>query len=139
MSRWMMPSAWAASSASAISMASDRINLGFHRTPADAMLQRQPVQKLHGDERVAVLIVDFVDRANVGMVQRGSSLRLALEAGQSLSVFSDLVRQELQGHEAMQFYVFSLVDHAHPATAELFDNAVVRNGLADHGLAIMLG
>jgi hypothetical protein len=33
----------------------------------------------------------------------------------------------------MQFYVFSLVNHTHAAAAELLDDAVVRNGLADHG------
>ena len=33
------------------------------------MFQRQPVHKLHCDERFAVLIVYFVDRADVRMVQ----------------------------------------------------------------------
>jgi hypothetical protein len=34
----------------------------LHRSPSDAMLERHPVQKLHGDERFAVLLVNFVDR-----------------------------------------------------------------------------
>ena len=82
MSRWTMPSAWAASSASAISMASDSSSLGLQRPARDAVLQRHAVQKLHGDERLAVLLADVVDRADVGMVQRGGGLRLALEAAQ---------------------------------------------------------
>jgi hypothetical protein len=45
------------------------------------MLQGRAVQKLHGDERFAVLIVNFVNRANVGMVQGGGGLRFALETG----------------------------------------------------------
>ena len=32
----------------------------------------------------------------------------------------------------MQSRVLGLVDNAHPATAELLDDAVVRDGLADH-------
>jgi hypothetical protein len=32
----------------------------------------------------------------------------------------------------MQFYVFSFVNHAHPAATEFFDNAVVRDGSTDH-------
>ena len=32
----------------------------------------------------------------------------------------------------MKVYVLCLVDHTHPATAELLDDAVVRDGLADH-------
>jgi hypothetical protein len=42
--------------------------LGFHRPASDAMLHRQAVQKLHSDERLAVLVVNFVDRANVRMI-----------------------------------------------------------------------
>jgi hypothetical protein len=36
----------------------------------------------------------------------------------------------------MQTRVFSLVDHTHPATTELLNDAVVRDGLADHALTI---
>jgi hypothetical protein len=32
----------------------------------------------------------------------------------------------------MQRCVFGLIDHAHPATTEFFEDAVVRNGLANH-------
>ena len=44
-------------------------NLSFERTARNAVLQRHPVQKLHGDERLIIVFADFVDRANVGMVQ----------------------------------------------------------------------
>jgi hypothetical protein len=54
-----------------------------------------------------VLLVNFVDGADVGMVQGGGSLRFALEAGQSLRVFSNLVGQELQGDKAVQLYMSS--------------------------------
>ncbi len=80
------------------------------------------------------LLVNFVDRADVGMVQRGSGLRFALEAGEGLRVFGNVVGQELQGDEAVQLHVLSLVDHTHAAAAELLDDAVVRDGLADHGI-----
>jgi hypothetical protein len=55
--------------------------LGFHRSPIDAMLQSQPIQKFHGNERFAMLVVNFVDGADVGMVQCRGSLCFALEAG----------------------------------------------------------
>lgn len=32
----------------------------------------------------------------------------------------------------MQLYVLGLVETAHTSTAELFDDAIVRDGLADH-------
>src|SRR5712691_13529715 len=51
-----------------------------------------------------------------------------------------MIRQELQGDKAAQFDILSLVNHTHPATAELLDDAVVRDGLPDHGCwSIMLG
>ena len=55
------------------------------------MLQRHAIEKLHGDERLSVLVVNFVDRADVGMIQRGS-FGFALEAAQGLLVNSHLVR-----------------------------------------------
>ncbi|MGA8104984.1 MAG: hypothetical protein WB869_22710 [Candidatus Acidiferrales bacterium] len=81
------------------------------------MLPRLAVQKLHGDERVAMLVVNFVDGADVGMIQCGGGLRLAFEAGESLRIFGNVVRQELQGDKAVQLYVLGLVDHAHTAAA----------------------
>ena len=132
MSRWTMPSACAASSASAISMASDRIRFHLHRPARDPVLQRQAIQKLHGDERLAVVLADLVNRADVGMVQRRGRLRFAPEALQRLRVLGHIIGQELQSDKAAELCVLGLVDHAHPAATELLDDAVVRDGLADH-------
>ena len=38
--------------------------------------------------------------------------------------------QELERHETVEPDIFSPVNHSHPAPAELFDNAVMRDGLA---------
>jgi hypothetical protein len=97
-----------------------------------AMLQRDPFQKLHHDEGPAILLADFMNRADVGMIEGGSGLRLALKTGQRLRVFGNFVGQKLQGDEAMQAEVLGLVNNAHPATTEFVDNAVVRDRLADH-------
>jgi hypothetical protein len=43
-------------------------------------------------------------------------------------------RQKLQGHKATQFGVFGLVHHSHPATPNLLEDAVARDGFSDHGL-----
>jgi len=101
---------------------------GFQRTPSDALLQRHPVQKLHGDEGLP----NLVDGADIGMVQCGRGLSLSLEASQRLRVFGYFFGQELQGDKTVQRQVFSLVDYAHPAAAELLDDAIVRDGLVDH-------
>ena len=45
-----------------------------------------------------------------------------------------LVRQELERHLAAEARVFGLVDDAHAAAADLLEDPVVREGLADHVL-----
>jgi hypothetical protein len=66
--------------------------LGFDRLSADAVLQGQAVQKLHGDESLSALLVNLVDGADVGMVQRGGGLRLPLKTAQRLRFLGDFVR-----------------------------------------------
>jgi hypothetical protein len=60
--------------------------LQIHRTVADQVLQRLTVEKLHGDERLAIFLTNVVDRADIGMVQGGSCLGLTPETFQSLAV-----------------------------------------------------
>ena len=112
-------------------MASRQKRLHLHRSPRDAVLQRHAVQKLHGDERFAVLVVNFVDGADVRMIQCRGSLGFALKAAECLRVFGYLVGQELEGDKATELDILGLVDHTHPAAAQLLDDAVVRDGLAD--------
>jgi hypothetical protein len=56
------------------------------------------------------------------------------KAGKYLWVTGNVFWQELQGDKSVQPGVFSLVNDAHPAAPQLFDDAVVRDGLADHGV-----
>src|SRR5439155_6954883 len=98
----------------------------------DPVLQCHAVQKLHGNESLTIFLADVVNRANILMIQSRRRLRLALETGEGLRVSSDLPRQELESDEAMQPRVLGLVDDAHPAPAQLFNDAVVRYGLAEH-------
>jgi hypothetical protein len=108
----------------------DDLNLQW--TPCDPVLQRQSVQKLHGDEGLAVLVVNFVDGADVRMIQCRSSLGFALKAGEGLRIFGYVVGQELEGNKAVELDVLSFVHHTHAAAAQHLDDAVVRDGLANH-------
>jgi hypothetical protein len=51
----------------------------LHGLSGDPMLQRRAVQKLHDQERMAVVLPDLIDRADVGMVEGRSSLSFSLE------------------------------------------------------------
>ncbi len=46
-------------------------HFGVHWSACNTMLQRQPVQKLHGDKRVTILLANVVDRADIRMIQCG--------------------------------------------------------------------
>jgi len=51
-------------------------------------------QQLHGNERLAILFADVVDRADIGMIESGSRPRFALEAFQRRGIeCSRAVRQ----------------------------------------------
>src|SRR5208282_3445231 len=86
----------------------------------------------------AILLPDFVDGADVGMIQRGSGARLTLETLKRGRVGTQFRREDLQGHAPAQGYVFGLIHHTHAAAAQLAQHAVVRNGLADHASLMLL-
>ena len=58
--------------------------LQIHRPVPDEVLQGCAIEKFHHDERPAILLTDFVNRTDVGMVQSGGGLRFSLKPGQSL-------------------------------------------------------
>ncbi len=104
----------------------------FHGPVGDAMLERHPLQVLHGNESFAILFPDVVDRANVGMVQRRCSLGLALETCECLSLSGHLVGQELQRNETVEAGVFGFVDHTHAAATQLIQDGVMRDFFPEH-------
>ena len=73
------------------------------------------------------------------MIQCGRGLGFTLKAGEGLRVTGNLLWQEFEGDETMQPRVFRLIDHAHAAAAEPFDNTVVRDSLVDHARRINSG
>src|ERR1700723_569028 len=80
-----------------------------------------------------VLLANVVDGADVRVIQRRGGLRFAPETGQSVEVLRNVFGQELESDKAVQPSILSLVDDPHPAATELLDDAVMRDGMADHG------
>ena len=73
------------------------------------------------------------------MIQSGRGTRLAAKAFQCLRVSATFIGQEFQGDEAAKLGVLGFVDNTHPAAAELLNDAVVRDGLADQSKTSLLG
>src|ERR1700730_4892784 len=96
------------------------------------MLQRDPIQKFHGDESLTAVLANVVNRADVGMIEGGSGLGFALKAGERLLVAGNIIGQEFEGYEAVQARVFRFVHNSHAAATEFLNDVVVRDGFADH-------
>ena len=75
---------------------------------------------------------NLINGADVGMVQRRGGLCFPLKTAERLGIFGDLIRQELQGREAVQANVLGLIHHAHATAAQLAQDAVVGDRLVDH-------
>src|ERR1022692_124582 len=59
---------------------------------------------------------------------------LSAEAAQHFRVVDEFFRQDFEGHETPKRRVLCLEDDSHGAAADLFENAVFRNHLANHGV-----
>src|SRR5579863_1701178 len=96
------------------------------------MLQRRSVQIFHSDERPSVLLAHIIDRANIGMIQARRGLRFSLEPSHDLRNSGHVFGEKLECYETVETGIFSFIDYSHPSSAEFLDDAVVRDGLADH-------
>src|SRR5207245_6046823 len=133
MSRCTIPLECAASKASEIWMASSSsvsILSGLFSMRVRSVC---PSSNSMANEGLSVELVDVMNGADIGVIERGSGLRFAPEALQGLMIFGRPFRQELKRHGATQLGVFRLKDHTHTAPAALFHDPIVRDGLADHG------
>src|SRR5262245_61894601 len=111
-------------------------HIGAEWLAGNQAAQGHAVQEFHSDERAPGLLSDFVDGANIWMIQSRGGLSFALETSQGVVIVDNFIGNELQRDKSAEDGVFRLVHHAHSAAAQLFQDAVVRNGLADKKLRV---
>ncbi len=66
------------------------------------MLQRLPLEQLHGNKRPAFELADVINRANIRMIQRRCGPRLAPESLDRLRILRNVVRKKFQRHIAAE-------------------------------------
>ena len=76
------------------------------------------LDELHDEGADAARLLEAVDRGDVGVLQLGEELRLALEAGEALGVGGERLGQDLDRDLALQLRVGRPVDDPHAALAE---------------------
>jgi hypothetical protein len=67
-----------------------------------------------------------------GWFSEEASSGFTTETFECLRVLGQMIRQEFQSDKTTKLSVLSLVNDAHSAAAELLNNAVMRDRLADH-------
>ena len=78
------------------------------------------------------MFADFVDGADVRMVECGCGLRFTLESFQHHAICRDFIGQEFQCNMAFEAQIFRFIHHAHSAAAKLIENPVVGNCFTNH-------
>src|SRR6202034_2464294 len=93
----------------------------------EEVLEGDAFEEFHGDEAASVVLADFVDGADVGMVQSRGGSRLPAETLQGQGVPGELIGKEFEGDKAGLFLVLRLVDDSHAAAAKSFKDLVAGN------------
>src|SRR3989442_5155925 len=93
------------------------------------MLESLSLQVLHGEERRTIVLSDFINHTDAGMIQRGCGSRLALKALQRLRIAGQFLRQKLHRGMAAQLGVPVPVQHAHSRPAQLWPDLLMWHGL----------
>src|SRR4029079_7239628 len=76
---------------------------------------------------------DIVDGADVGVVEGGGGTRLDAEEFDRLAIARQILGDELKSDRTSQPAVIGAKYHAHATSAELRDDAIVRDRFANHG------
>jgi hypothetical protein len=69
-------------------------------------------------KRWAVVLTDFVDRADIGVIERSRSTRLTEESFEGLLITGNFIRKEFQSDSPAERRVLGLVHNTHPAATE---------------------
>jgi hypothetical protein len=107
----------------------------LHRLSIDDVFERAAIEKFHGDKTLAFVLTDFIDGANIGVIQSGGGAGFAAETFKGQRVTGQVVGKELKCDESAELGVFGLVNHAH-AAAEFLENFVVGNRASSKGLGL---
>ena len=91
--------------------------LGGERPAGNTHIQGHAFEQLHGDEAVPAIFANFMDGANIGMIQGGGGAGFALETLQRLRVMGQFIRQEFERNMAAELEILRFKDDAHSTAA----------------------
>jgi hypothetical protein len=89
------------------------------------VLEGLSFQQFHHDERLTLELVNFVDDANVGVIEARGGPSFPLKSLQGHGVADQFRREKLQGDTSTQAEILGAVDYPHTAATQLFFDSVV--------------
>jgi hypothetical protein len=104
--------------------------IDLERTTVDEVVQGVPLEQLHHEKRLPVVLTDVVERANVWMIQGRRGARLTLKSIGGRLIARELGWEKLDRNRAAESNILRAVDDAHAAAAQRFENAIVSDGLS---------
>ncbi|NUM69147.1 hypothetical protein HUU39_28430 [candidate division KSB1 bacterium] len=107
---------------------------GQRPTALQRLAQGLAFHEFHDDEVNAILFVNVVNGANIGMIQRRGGLRFLGEAEKAFLVGDEMGWEDFESDGTQEAGVKGLVDHPHPAFAKFALNPIMRYRLTQHGL-----
>lgn len=97
------------------------------------MLKSLAIQAFHDDKMPAIAAAEFVDGADARMIERRSGIGFTLQALEGHFITLQIFRQKFERDPSRQVRVFGSSHHSHATVAQLFNDAIMRNNLANHG------
>src|SRR5438067_11394636 len=89
------------------------------RLAIDVVLQSLPFKQLHRKEWPALMLANFINSADIRVIDGRRGARFTLEAFQSDSVMRDVFGQKLQRYFTAETQVFGAIHNSHAPAAEL--------------------
>jgi hypothetical protein len=105
--------------------------IGLQGLSPDAVFQRVPFQKLHGDKRLSLVLARLVDHADVRMIQSRGGARFPLHSLQRFHRAGQTAGEKLERYGARQHQILRQPHFAHAARADGPDQTIVPQHLAD--------
>ena len=98
----------------------------FQATRGELLPQRDALDELHRNVGRAVVLADFIDGHDVGVVQRRCCAGFLLKPTQAFGIGTRLVGEDFDGDFTPELRICRAVDDAHTSRADLAANLVMR-------------
>src|SRR5207302_1017228 len=96
------------------------------------------IQKLHRDEWLAAMLIDFITSADDGMVQRGRGLCFTGQPLERPSLPGQPLRKKFQRDETSELELLRLINHSHAVAARPGNDVVMRDVQTDHSSSVLI-